>query len=530
VDNSIKPYLHIGNAEELSGRERRLYRFFEVAPGLLSWGTLLGVVIASWLVPVWAAIFIIVFDLYWLVKTAFLSFHLRANHARLKEHMAVDWERKLEDLDFAPRALQLYQLVLLPFYKEPPEVIRSTLQALTETRWPKERMFVVLASEERARLEAPADTGRQTNGYDVKKVAEEMEREFGNAFGAFLVTTHPAGVPGELPGKGSNIAYACRKAVAELIDINHISYENVLVSSFDIDTRVYPQYFTCLAYHFLTAEQPHHSSFQPVPMYNNNLWEAPALSRVVSTSGTFWQMMQQERPERLSTFSSHSMSLRSLVEIGYWQKNIVSEDSRIFWNHFLYYSGNYRVVPLSYPVSLDANIGRTFKETLVQVYKQQRRWTWGVENVPYLLYGFTKNNAIPLRRKVYYIATQLEGFWSLATNPLLIFMLGWLPLALGGQEFNTTLLSYNLPRMTRTLMTLAMAGLIGSALVSFSLLPPRPKRYGARRSFGMALQWLLIPITILFFGALPGLEAQTRLMLGGRFRLGFWVTPKYRKQ
>ena len=39
---------------------------------------------------------------------------------------------------------------------------------------------------------------------------------------------------------------------------------------------------------------------------------------------------------------------------------------------------------------------------------------------------------------------------------------------------------------------------------------------------------MLMPLTLIIFGAFPGLEAQTRLMLGGRFRLGFWVTPKGR--
>ena len=136
---------------------------------------------------------------------------------------------------------------------------------------------------------------------------------------------------------------------------------------------------------------------------------------------------------------------------------------------------------------------------------------------------------MPFRTKLYYTAIQLEGFWSLSTNPLLIFMLGWLPLMLGGAAFNTTLLSYNLPRMTRTLMTIAMTGLVGSAWISFSLLPERPLYHGWKRNLSMALQWLLVPFTIVVFGAIPGLEAQTRLMLGGRWRLGFWVTPKYRK-
>jgi hypothetical protein len=278
----------------------------------------------------------------------------------------------------------------------------------------------------------------------------------------------------------------------------------------------------------LTAEKPYRSSFQPVPLYNNNIWDAPALSRVVATSGTFWQMIQQERPERLATFSSHSMSFKSLHEVGYWQKNMVSEDSRIFWIFLLHFNGDYQVIPLSYPVSMDANLAPTFFKTAVNVYKQQRRWCWGVENIPYLLFGFLKNKAMPFGKKLRFALVQMEGFWSLATNPLLIFMLGWLPLVLGGQEFNTLLLSYNLPRITRDLMTIAMFGLVGSAIISLSFLPPRPRGQRFYKKFFMLIQWILIPFTILIFGAIPGLDAQTRLMLGKY--MGFWMTPKHRKE
>ena len=253
-----------------------------------------------------------------------------------------------------------------------------------------------------------------------------------------------------------------------------------MVSSFDIDTQVYPQYFLCLTYNFLTAESPHRVSYQPVPLFNNNVWSSPALSRVVATSGTFWQMMQQERPERLSTFSSHSMSFKMLNDVGFWQKNIVSEDSRIFWNAVLFYDGDYEVLPLAYPLSMDANVGLNFWQTARHVYKQQRRWTWGVENVPYLLFGFVKNKKIKFAKKIRFALTQLEGFWGLATNPILIFLLGWLPVLVGGDEFNAMLLSYSLPRITRTLMTIAMLGLISSAIISTSLLPKRPE--GVKKS------------------------------------------------
>jgi hypothetical protein len=41
------------------------------------------------------------------------------------------------------------------------------------------------------------------------------------------------------------------------------------------------------------------------------------------------------------------------------------------------------------------------------------------------------------------------------------------------------------------------------------------------------LQWILTPINLIFFGSVPALDAQTRLLF--KKYMGFWVTPKHRK-
>jgi len=120
----------------------------------------------------------------------------------------------------------------------------------------------------------------------------------------------------------------------------------------------------------------------------------------------------------------------------------------------------------------------------------------------------------------------IEGAHSLATNSFIIFFLGWLPTFIGRGEFSGTLLSYNLPRITRYIMTLAMIGLVSSAVISVMILPPRPNQFGRIRFIWVVLQWILFPINLVFFGSIPALDAQTRLMLGKY--MGFWVTPKHR--
>jgi len=518
INHGEKYYLHIGRADDLKNvRERFIFRSLEIIPGALAWITLWGMVFISWRVPLAASFFIIGFDFYWLLKTVFFSIHVAASYRIMRANLKINWIEKLNQLSVTDYQLPLthwrdiYHLIILPSYREPYEVLIASLEAIKNSSWPKDRMIVVLSIEERG-------------GEEDLRSAQRIKEEYGSIFFKFLLTVHPANLPGEIPGKGSNESWAAQE-VKKLIDGLKIPYEHILVSSLDSDTRVYPDYFTLVTYKYLTEPDSLHASYQPIPVYHNNIWEASAISRVVATSDTFWQMIQQSRPERLTTFSSHSMPFKPLVEMGFWQTNVVSEDSRIFWQALLFYDGRWKVIPLYYPVSMDANLASTLSKTALNIYRQHRRWVWGVENIPYLIFGFMKNKRISFSKKLFHIFDQLEGFWSLATNALIILVLGWLPPLIGGADFSTTVLAYNLPRITQILMTLAMIGLLISAIISLYLLPTRPVEKSDRRKLWIILEWLLVPITGMLFGAIPALETQTRLMLGKY--LGFWRTPKF---
>ncbi|MEK7452688.1 MAG: glycosyltransferase family 2 protein [Patescibacteria group bacterium] len=513
IESGDNPYyLKLGRATDLEDKkERRIYRLFEILPGFLSWITLILVVFLSWITPVFIAFFIITFDVYWLLKTIFLSLHLRVGFSETRKNMKTDW---MERLKLEKEGWEdFYHLLILPVYNEGMDIVEPTMQSILNSNYPKDKMIVVFATEERV-------------GENAEKLALDVKEKFGDKFFRFLITKHPKDIVGEMAGKGSNIAWAGKSVKEKIIDKEKIQYDKIIVSALDIDTVMWKDYFSRLMYVYLSRKNPSRASYQPIPFYINNIWQAPAIARVISFSATFWHTLQQERPERMTTFSSHSMSFQALVDVDFWQVNMVSEDSRIFWQCFLRYDGDYSVVPLYYPVSMDANVAPKFWQTMVNQYKQQRRWGYGAENVPYFLFGFWKNKKISFNKKWHYTWTIMEGFHSWATNALIIFLLGWLPLYLGGEAFNKLVLAYNLPEITKSIMMIAMLGIVTSVILTMMILPPKPPEYGKFKYLIMIIQWPLLFVTIVVFGSFPGLEAQTRLMLGKY--MGFWVTPKGR--
>jgi cellulose synthase/poly-beta-1,6-N-acetylglucosamine synthase-like glycosyltransferase len=535
----------------MNNRKDFLTRFLEIFPGLLTWGTLIGAPVLSYYHPVWVAVYIIAFDLYWFLKGGNVAIHLLHSYATLKTHSKVNWMtlaqklsdrrefvtylahhaanesnkrlknlylEQIETIKNLPTDRNLdwkrvYHLIIAPTYKESLDVIELSLKSYLAADYPKEKMIFVLACEERA-------------GDIADENAAILTQRYGNDFLKFMAIKHPDGIAGEAKGKGANIAYAARIA-QKYLDEQRIPYENVLCSVFDIDTVVDRQYFSHLTYDFLTCEKPLRTSFQPMPLFHNNIWDTPAIARVIAVSSSFWQLVEASRPDRLVTFSSHTMNFQTLVDVGFWRVDIIPEDSHIFWQCFLHFNGDYRTKPLFTTVSMDAVLGESYMQTLVAQYKQKRRWAWGVTEISMVVPEFVRNKKIPLWKKVLYAERLIEGHYFWATASVMIAVLGWLPLYLGGTHFGSTVVAINLPIMTRAIMSIATFFLIFSMYVNMVLLPPRPKGYPLWKSISMVVQWVFSPIVSSVFGSMPAIDAQTRLMFG-RY-MEFWVTPKVRK-
>lgn len=491
--------------------ERRQYRLLEILPGFLVWFSLSAAVVVTLVRPVWAIAFIIVFDVFWLVRILYVMAFLVIAYRRFRQAQAVHWRDRLNQYPLWP---QVYHIIVLPTYGESEEVLCTSLTSLTEVDYPLDRLIVVLATEGRVHDH-------------IAPIAQRLEHDFGGRFAAWLVTEHPAGTAGEIAGKGANIAYAGRQ-VKGLVDRLAIPYDRLLVSTFDADAVAHRQYFSYLTVTFLSHPNRLRTSYQPVPLFHNNVWDALALTRVVATSTTFWLLGETMRPDRLFTFSSHSMPWQALIDVDFWQSDVVSEDSRIFLQCYLRYDGDYTVTPMYIPISMDAVQAPTVWRSLVNQYLQIRRWAYGVENFPFMVWNFLRGHDIPRRHRLRLTWNQLEGTFSWATAPLLIFLLGWLPFHTGHPSLTTSVLAQNSPPVIQGLTGAALIGLIISAVISTALLPRRPAHVPVYQSVMMIMQWLLLPVTMIAFGSLPAIEAQTRLMLGKY--LGFWVTEKTRSQ
>ena len=83
-------------------------------------------------------------------------------------------------------------------HNEPYEIVSASFRSLVQANYPKEKLIVVLATEERVP--------------EARITAKRIREEFGSLFFQLLITVQPSGLPDEIPGKGSNEAWAVKEA------------------------------------------------------------------------------------------------------------------------------------------------------------------------------------------------------------------------------------------------------------------------------------------------------------------------------
>lgn len=497
-------------------KESKYFRFLEMIPAILLWGTFLLAAVLSFIKPIWVIYFIIIYTIFFIIRIYYFLYYFVLSWFRYRRVVKQNWWKILPKKH--PHWDEYYHIIYLPMYTEPYEVLKTTFENLKNVKYDTQKMIIVLGGEGRA-------------AENFRSVSAKIYEEYKDDFKYLLMTEHPDGLPGEIKGKGSNANWMGNRSL-ELIDKMGLDYDRLIVSYFDCDTSVHPQYFANLTNVYLDQPNPSRCSYQPVVLYNNNMWDSPAPMRVAAFSTTMWLMGELMRPERLYTFSSHSMSFRALYDVNFWAPDVVTDDTRIFLHCFMHYEGDYVTVPLYVPVSMDTVLAENWWVSFKNLYKQQRRWAWGVEHFPYMVWEFARRKGISFKKKFKYMFNLMEGMYLWASGPILMFVLGYLPLYIQNHWYRessdrASAFVQNAPYILEKVMMVGMAGIMISALVFLLLLPQRPERYSVWKYIWMILQWVLLPFTLIIFGSIPATESQTRLALGKY--LGFWVTPKVRK-
>ena len=504
------------------------YRFFEILPGALSWTLLILPVALSYVnvtiknTTINVAVFVILlYLLIYFVRSVGYTLRSLEGYRTMRRHLKLDWPGLVADLEAgqATNAVlerpkwhyenmqriqtftdpikpgEVLHAIIIATVNETREVLEPTIQAVIASEYDCKRVILVFAYEARA--------GKTTHD----RVTELVNVYKDNFYGA-MAFAHPADIPGEIIGKGGNVTHAGRE-LQKYLAHEKLDPAKVLVTTLDADNRPDKRYLPALTYVFCAAPNRLRASYQPLPMFTNNIWDAPTLMRVIATGNNLFYLVGSQRPHLSRNFSAHAQPMQALIDMDFWSVRTVVEDGHHFWRSYFAFDGDYRVYPLSIPIYQDAVLADGYLRTMRAQFIQLRRWTYGASDVAYVadrgFFHANKANKLDVLAKLLRL---IEGHVSWATGTLLVFFAAFIPPLLHPQSIG----ALELPLIVSRIQKVGIAGLLASVYVCLLTLPPRPARYRRHRSVLMVLQWGLTPISGIGFGSLAAFNSQTRLM------------------
>lgn len=544
------------------GKRTKKYRLLEILPGALSYTMIILLFALSIISPALGSYYLLLIIAVTLVKAVGIVYRTIQGYNAAKRAEKVNWHERLVDLEtpheryeellkhkckefafnehvenlkllsvgkdlvlsesevavddepiFFPKPKEIYHAVIMVAYNEGLETLIPTVEAVRDGSFDNERIIFVFGYEERG-------------GEAMVENAKILKEKFKDDFFEFITVMHPKDLKDEIQGKGPNLNFAAGELL-EFVKKKKIPLKNIIVTSLDSDNKMSKWYLDYVAYQFIVHPNRQHLSYQPVSLFTNNIWDAPAPMRIIAISNSFFNIISSMRSHTLKNFASHSQPLLALSEMGFWSKKTIVEDGHQYWRSLFFFKGNYEVLPIHVAIYQDAVMEETLIKTLKAQFVQLRRWDYGASDVAYVgVRLFSKDRKrigkmpfLPLFAK---FVRLLEGHVTLAAISPMVAFGGWIPKIINSRSKD--LLTFNLPNTISLIQIFASVGLMTTILLSLKMLPPRPKEVKTPRIL-MILQWLLMPVVAIVYQSFAAFYSQTRL-LTGNYMEKFDVTKK----
>jgi len=510
--------------EFVEKHDKKIHRFLEMVPGLLTWSVLLSPIWLGIVFPELLVYMIIALTVFWAYMATRHSFGMVRGYNLYKEEMSVDWLAKCQELHFPvlpepqtiPSRLEdVRHFILIPAVNEPHEVLKPAFDSFYDQTFPKNQIVLVYTIEEKY--------SKQTIE-TLHKLFDGRNREFADV----LIYVHPAGIPGEAIGAGAaNRTWGAKHAVANL-QASGKNLRNYIFSTFDADHVLNEKFLSRLTHLYLTSDKRDYKFYQSaVALFDNNYWQVPVFMRIEATSVALGGLSEWAIKGKLKdTFAAYSSSLQTLLDADYWDVSLGVDDQIFYWRAFFKRKGDFIGIPHYIPYSADAVMGRNFADSCRSLYKQLLRWGWGVIDFPLSVKEFVKNGEVPLRLKIAWMFRHLEKRVLLIDSVFLITF-GFSILSLTNPDIKQATFAYSLPNIMSLILTITLVFFLPISIIRFKVVKPMPADWPFWRKILAVLEAPLVTINMLSFSFFPQVEAQTRMLLGKKMK-DLYHTPKIR--
>lgn len=222
-------------------------------------------------------------------------------------------------------------------------------------------------------------------GWEEK--GKRLEEFFKDRFHGFIITGHPANVPGEYRGKGSNVNYAVRNGCAEMLSLGY-DRRKIILTIMDSDAAIPELYILEVEEALNKSDDPYYTVCAPPIFFSRNCDQVPAAVRMTDITWAALVMSNLSNSDGLCVpCSNYSLSFILADRVGYWDvdADAIGEDMHMWLKCFFKTDGHVRTAPIYVPINLTNVQCDGYLANLHARYVQAKRHFQGVADLGYTL-------------------------------------------------------------------------------------------------------------------------------------------------